>query len=251
MATDNNANRCSMEVKQWSDYVLKLSVEDRERYISKLTSGEGTRSLPDPYCLASGWVDDPSLWPAITFTDIYFYLVDTPGQFTHDSLRAYKSLKAYDYVESGHVYPIFYNAIDDQSPYCFLKTKVIPSQRLRDKPHQPWVCVKKSEGTVFCAHCTCMAGLGEVCSHVAALLFKVDAAVRAGLTAKACTSEACKWNAAYRKELQPTPLCEVQHLFGRRRKANTPSVSGTGKAPLPDIETLKSLKSVCPNAVFF
>ncbi|XP_046576305.1 uncharacterized protein LOC124284273 [Haliotis rubra] len=96
-----------------------------------------------------------------------------------------------------------------------------------------------------------MAGLGEVCSHVAALLFKVDAAVRAGLTSKACTSEACKWNAAYRKELQPTPLCEVQHLFGRRRKANTPSVSGTGKAPLPDIETLKSLKSVCPNAVFF
>ncbi|XP_067655510.1 uncharacterized protein [Haliotis asinina] len=96
-----------------------------------------------------------------------------------------------------------------------------------------------------------MAGLGEVCSHVAALLFKVDAAVRAGLTSKACTSDACKWNAAYRKELQPTPLSEVKHLFGRRGKTTTTAMAGTGKAPLPDIATLKSLKEVCPNAVFF
>uniref|UniRef100_A0A3Q1EA30 YqaJ viral recombinase domain-containing protein n=1 Tax=Acanthochromis polyacanthus TaxID=80966 RepID=A0A3Q1EA30_9TELE len=90
------------------------------------------------------------MWPDISFTDIYFYLIDSPGQFTHDSLRAYKSLKAYEYVKSGHMLPIFYYGLD--SLYCFLKTKVIPSQRLCDKPHQPWVCVKKSEGTVYCAH---------------------------------------------------------------------------------------------------
>lgn len=27
------------------------------------------------------------------------------------------------------------------------------------------------KGTIKCAHCNCMAGLGECCSHVAALLF--------------------------------------------------------------------------------
>ena len=31
------------------------------------------------------------------------------------------------------------------------------------------------DGVVLCAHCTCMAGLGEVCSHIGAILFYVDA----------------------------------------------------------------------------
>ncbi|KAG5266850.1 hypothetical protein AALO_G00236930 [Alosa alosa] len=42
------------------------------------------------------------------------------------------------------------------------------------------------------AHCTCMAGLGEVCSHAAALMYTLLAAVehREG---QACTSEPCSW----------------------------------------------------------
>ena len=47
-------------------------------------------------------------------------------------------------------------------------------------------------GTVVMAHCTCMAGLGEVCSHAAALMFSLLAAVerREG---QACTDKACAW----------------------------------------------------------
>ncbi|XP_067678814.1 uncharacterized protein [Haliotis asinina] len=225
-----------------------MPVAARERYERKLKYRQGTCTLPDPYCLRNGWVDDPTMWPEITFTDIYFYLIDTPGQFTHESMRAFKSLKAYAYVESGHVFPIQYHNVDDRSPLCLLKTKVIPSQRLREKPHQPWVCINTANGKVYCAHCTCMAGLGEVCSHIAALLFKVDIAVRAGLTSKACTSDACKWNSAYRRELHPDQICDVQILFGRKQAVKT--VSATSRAPLPDINTLQSLKAVCPDAVF-
>ncbi|XP_071119026.1 uncharacterized protein [Haliotis cracherodii] len=228
-----------------------MPIEARKRYETKLKYRQGTCTLPDPYCLRNGWVDDPTTWPGISFTDIYFYLIDTPGQFTHESMRAYKSLKAYEYVESGHVFPIQYHNVDDKSPLCLMRTKVIPSQRLRDKPHQPWVCVDKANGTVYCAHCTCMAGLGEVCSHIAALLFKVDLAVRAGLTSKACTSDACKWNSAYRKELHPSPISEVQSLFCGRRKQEVKTVSATGRAPLPDLDVLRSLKEICPDAVFF
>lgn len=47
------------------------------------------------------------------------------------------------------------------------------SQRLNDKPLQPWFITAHS-GEVECAHCTCMAGLGESCTHVAALLFWVN-----------------------------------------------------------------------------
>ncbi len=33
-------------------------------------------------------------------------------------------------------------------------------------------------GAVSCAHCNCMAGLGEVCTHIAAALFYLEAAYR-------------------------------------------------------------------------
>ena len=43
--------------------------------------------------------------------------------------------------------------------------------------------------------------LGEVCSHVAALLFKIEAFVRLGFTNLACTSKPCIWNQALSKKV--------------------------------------------------
>ena len=37
-------------------------------------------------------------------------------------------------------------------------------------------------------HCTCMAGMGETCNHAVAAMYRVEAAVRIGLTHPACTS---------------------------------------------------------------
>ena len=34
---------------------------------------------------------------------------------------------------------------------------------------RPWVAAEQS-GTIICAHCTCMAGLGETCSNIAICL---------------------------------------------------------------------------------
>jgi len=34
----------------------------------------------------------------------------------------------------------------------------------------PWIVLKFS-GEVLAAHCTCIAGLGECCSHIGAVLF--------------------------------------------------------------------------------
>lgn len=50
--------------------------------------------------------------------------------------------------------------IDKHCPYLALKTKVTPSQRAEDKPHEPLVYLEKATGAVYCAHCTCMAGYG-------------------------------------------------------------------------------------------
>ena len=46
------------------------------------------------------------------------------------------------------------------------------------------------DGVVMCAHCDCVAGLGEVCSHVGAILFYVESAYHV----KSCTEVPCTWN---------------------------------------------------------
>ena len=40
---------------------------------------------------------------------------------------------------------------------------------MSEKPLTPWV-ICEMEGRILAAHCDCMAGLGESCSHVASLL---------------------------------------------------------------------------------
>ncbi|MEQ2257228.1 hypothetical protein ILYODFUR_032620, partial [Ilyodon furcidens] len=47
-------------------------------------------------------------------------------------------------------------------------------------------------GTVECAHCTCMAGVAETCTHIGALLFKLEATVRIR-GRKTVTDESAYW----------------------------------------------------------
>lgn len=47
------------------------------------------------------------------------------------------------------------------------------SQKASAKPLEVW-CIVSKEGYVSAAHCTCMAGNSEVCSHVGAILFAAE-----------------------------------------------------------------------------
>ena len=69
---------------------------------------------------------------------------------------------------------------------CVVLGDVKHSQRLSVSSLHPWVAVEPN-GIVLCAHCTCMAGLGEACSHVAALLFTMEINTRL-LNNTSCTS---------------------------------------------------------------
>jgi len=75
------------------------------------------------------------------------------------------------------------------SPY-YLFLQVLHSQRLNDKPLRPWIVAEK-DGPIIAEHCTCMAGLGETCTHVASLLFYVEAVI------KLCESRTVPEVAAY------------------------------------------------------
>ena len=51
---------------------------------------------------------------------------------------------------------------------------------------------------------------GEVCSHVAAVLFKVEAACRLGYNKPTCTSLPCAWNQAFTTKVR---LCSVDNFL--------------------------------------
>ncbi len=48
---------------------------------------------------------------------------------------------------------------------------------MSEKPLTPWA-VAENTGKIIAGHCDCMVGLGETCSHVASLLWTIEAGVR-------------------------------------------------------------------------
>ena len=77
-------------------------------------------------------------------------------------------------------------------PKGFLFTALVKhSQQLSLPPLKVWVAVKQS-GEVLSAHCSCMAGLGEGCSHVAAVHFTAEANTQTKQQFSS-TSLPCSW----------------------------------------------------------
>lgn len=75
------------------------------------------------------------------------------------------------------------------------------SQRLNDAKLLPWLILKNC-GDVCSAHCTCMAGLGECCSHVGALLFYLEYACSKKSQSKSVTYVSAYWVAPSNKNVE-------------------------------------------------
>ena len=92
-------------------------------------------TLPDPYGIAGdSWLDDVTKWPSLEFGDVYSYLIDTNGPFTKEKLKAYKSIKAYNYFHNGYVHTVYYYG-SSSSQFGILKADVNPSQKTADHPN--------------------------------------------------------------------------------------------------------------------
>ena len=93
---------------------------------------------------------------------------------------------------------------------------MLHSQRLRETPLRPWVIVHKN-GSVQAAHCDCMAGLGEACTHVAALLFAVEANVRVR-EIKTVTQEKAYWMLpSALKGVKYSPLADIDFTSAKTK----------------------------------
>lgn len=106
-------------------------------------------------------------------------------------LKAYKSLEAYKQFVDGWVGDVTIRRVPSTLHTCVINARVRHSQRIYATPVHAWVPLEQG-GVVLCAHCTCMAGLGEACFHMAAILITLDANTRTKLST-CCTSLPCSW----------------------------------------------------------
>ncbi|KAL5006729.1 hypothetical protein ScPMuIL_015535 [Solemya velum] len=159
--------------------------------------------IPDPFSLDSGWISEGqgiTKWPSVYFMDIANYLQSkTPAELIHRLMNEYKEGKAYRYFSCEWVKEVKYNSIRHGSPFCILKASVCPSQSVNARPYQVWVVMVKDQasvpgGEIKTAYCSCTAGMLGCCNHIAGVLFRMEAAVMAGITDPACTSRVSIWN---------------------------------------------------------
>ena len=116
------------------------------------------------------------------------YLLYTTSFVTLEEVKNFKSLQSYKYFTVGWVIEHRWKVFDE---ICLIVGKVTHSYAVSCVPLNPWIIVKKT-GTVVCGHCTCMAGLGETCSHIGAPLYWIEYAVQKQ-DEESCTSKVNKW----------------------------------------------------------
>ncbi|KAJ8309890.1 hypothetical protein KUTeg_011755, partial [Tegillarca granosa] len=174
-----------------NDEYLKSNAKDYD----KLLFIDG-QNIPDPLKLSSNCLDEKegmSVWPPVFLSDIAnFFMCCTDTSKASTYLNDYKLGKAYEYFSAKWIKDLFYHPISRDSSYCFLRAKCTPSQRVNDEDHTVWVCTTKDTWAIKSAYCSCTAGLGQTCNHVAGLLFRLESANKLGTAS--CTSVPCTWN---------------------------------------------------------
>ncbi|KAL3866251.1 hypothetical protein ACJMK2_043566 [Sinanodonta woodiana] len=149
--------------KEHTARVEKKIYRDTFDKVSKARYKEKIKILDnrDPYEMTkSEWCKDLTSWPEVTYPDINLELINL--------------FEEYNFFVCGWVVDIREVSING---LCVEAGKVKHSLRINYTCFQPWIISEKN-GTIIAGHCTCMAGVGEVGSHIGPLLFAVEAAAK-------------------------------------------------------------------------
>ena len=137
-------------------------------------------------------------------------------------LNGYKNSKAYSY--HSWLQPLFYDNLTSSNS-CILKGECRTSHLVNHPFHILYIILEKQPfGRV-------MAGMGETCNHVAAAMFRVEAAVCTGLTNPSCTSSANK-QLPFRNDIDPAKMKDLnfdREDFAQRGKKKRPLVTSPKK----------------------
>ena len=117
--------------------------------------------------------------------------------------------------------------------------------RIREKPLDTWV-IMRPDGSVDSAHCTCMAGLDECCSHVAAVLFTLESATKARSEASVTDAPAywmCPTGARLDVPYKRLKDMDLQSAAKKRKSILTDLVSEQSKNDLEETNFLDIIPS--------
>ena len=114
------------------------------------------------------------------------------------------------------------------------------SQSLSLPSLKVWVSVKQS-GEVLCAHCTCMAGAGEACSHIASVLFTLDLNTQMKQQFS-CTSLPCSWLPSTFRSVPFSEISKIDLTTPKHKRKQTVTES-CGKPSTKKISIPKSTDS--------
>ena len=167
--------------------------------------------------------------PPVESTDILCYLVLETSFYTQQQFKAFRSLEAYNQMVSGFIASVQGHIIANK---FLVLAKVRHSQRMNDSLISCWVITER-QGTILFAHCLgCKAGLAESCSHIASVLFYLEAWTKIN-GRLACTQVKCSWILpTYLKQVEYEKAREINFTSARKMKhdldakiENLPNVS--------------------------
>ena len=153
-----NSESCSPKL---SSYACSLNGVAKARYLQKLSCIGDFDPLPG---LPRG---AESVKPPVDTCDLVPYLVLETSFVTAEQFKARKGLEAYNQFVCGWVKEVKSVCLNGKHVTV---GRVRHCQRFSETPLHCWI-ITEVDGSVCCAHCNCMAGLGETCTHVAAVLF--------------------------------------------------------------------------------
>ena len=208
-----------MDRATYSAYYYDLDEQAKSRYREKLAK---VGNMTDPYLPSTASSIDWQDWPDVQYPDVYNYLVETPSLYTRQQLKAYKSLEAYMQFVDGWVGNFTVRSIPCAQHTCVVNARVRHSQRISATAVHAWVAAKQG-GVVLCAHCTCMAGLGEACSHIAAILFTLDSNTRTKQSTS-CTSLPCSWLPPTLSNVPYSEIADIDFSTPAQKRRKTESV---------------------------
>ena len=189
----------------------------------------------------TGWTKDLSLLREFTFMHVYDYLIHSrEKEFDRESLKAFKSLKAYKYFADGLVTNVFLAELQLESPpeqdheEKVVAVKCSCFSSLKAKATYNVSLVMEKSGNVLAAKCSCVAGKGAACSHCAALMFYLEDAKRQGSASipsdKTVTDQLQQWHVPSKRSIPPQPVKDIQFVkreYGKKVKSGTSSQKQT------------------------
>ena len=205
-SSENIGERASIPL---SDYAKKLEPKVKKRYLEKI-SAIGI----DPV-LIEGKNFQPDCLPPVESTNLLFYLVLETSYYTKQQFKAFRSLQAYNQMVSGFISSVQGHIVKDN---FVVLAKVRHSQRMNDSLIPVWIITEK-QGTIISAHCCgCKAGLGESCSHVANVLFYLEAWTK--INGKmSCTQVKCSWILpSYVKEVEYARVRDINFTSAKKNE---------------------------------